>query len=134
MSVLALFAAPSAATPSASEFLRLLSGLAACGDPPLFLVAGPGLGTFDATDLPDESHRYLDALSASGVVPTRATPVSLRAALRSTRSVLRLADPYRSGSPPLLIITDAWLSESSRTDAAVLDLVLSAGQVIRVPS
>ena len=132
MSVLALFSASSAATPSATEFLRLLSGLAACGDAPVLLELGPGRHVLSAAS--SDAERYLDALSASGVVPSHDTAASLRSALLAASSVLRLADPARSGTPALLMLTDDWLSQPSRTDAEILSSVLSAGQVIRVPS
>jgi hypothetical protein len=132
--VLALFAASSAATAEAEEFLRVCAGVAACGDGLLLLEAGPGRGALASDEVSEAAVRTLEALEGSGVSPRPADARGLRGSLRAARAVLRLADAGRAGTPALLVVTDAWLDEARRTDDQVFEAVMAAGQVLRARS
>ena len=124
-SILAIFAAPSADTADATEFLRVTVALLAVGRNVRLVEAGRGVGVLSALDpkLTAEGERYLDGLGANGVLPL-ATP-ELGGALADTEGIVRLGDPSRSGIPALLVaregpdgIPGGWSS------------LLAAGQVL----
>ena len=126
--VLAIFAAPRADTPEATEFLRVVTALLAVHREVKLVEAGAGFGVLSRPEprLAEEGERYLDALAANGIVPK---PLGdLTAALAGSDGLLRLADPAREGVP-------AFLEVSGGEDGSPPDLApfLAAGQVVLAP-
>ena len=132
MSILALFAAPRADTPEATEFLRVLAALRAVGRTVHLVEAGRGAGVLSKAEpaLTDEGERYLEALAEDGVVPAAATGAGPD--LAGADGLVVLADPARAGVPAFLALgADRIASPPSWTT------LLSAGQVVlmaHVPS
>jgi hypothetical protein len=125
--VLALWAADDADAATTGEFARVATAAAAAGLAVALLDVRRERAR--GTPLPDEVQRHLDALAAVGTRRQHASPATLRAALLASQSLLRLASPARSSSPPLLHVTDAWIHATP--DADLVRALCEAGQVVR---
>jgi hypothetical protein len=122
--VLAVFAAPSADAPAATEFLRVLAALRAVRAEVRLVEAGRGVGTLSALEpvLEPDGERYLEALREEGVVPV--ARADLAAEVAAADSVLVLPDPGRAGAPALLR-----LPRGGHPPAEAVSAALRAGQV-----
>jgi hypothetical protein len=121
--VVAVCAAPRADGPAATEFLRVLAALRACGRAVALFEVGRGVGALSAdAALSTEGSRYLDALEAEGVVPR--ADGDLAAALEAACGLVLLPDPDRAGRPALLR-----LRTGERPTTEALAAIAQAGQV-----
>jgi hypothetical protein len=127
--VLALFSSPRVDA-DAVEWLRVVASFVATGHPVRVGEVGDGRRVLGGDDVPADAARWLEQVAPFGVVPAPLDDAGLRAALRGCDAVLRFADARRPGSPPLVRLTDAAIDVA--TDEDLLQVVLAAGQVVRV--
>jgi len=127
--IVAVFAAPRADTPEATEFLRVLAALRAVGRTVSLVEAGRGAGVLSQAEpaLTEEGERYLDALAEESVVPAAA--LAFGPDLSGADGLVLLADPARSGVPALLM-----LAADRSASPVPWATLLSAGQVVLVSS
>ena len=125
--VLALFAAPRADKPEATEFLRTLAALRALDHPVELAEVGRGIGVLsNGPALTPDGERYLAALAEDGVVPQ--PELDLSEAVSIAFALLRLPDPGRSAAPPVLRLV-----RGRTLDEAAHQALASAGQVVLDP-
>jgi acetylornithine/succinyldiaminopimelate/putrescine aminotransferase len=118
--VLALWAAPRWREQDGLEFLRILAALVAYGHEVRLVESTAGRGVLAGAELSTEAEAYVDALAASGVVPTTLADEALVTAVRTSKAIVRLAPDDRTGEPALL---------EAGADGVTARAVCQAGQV-----
>ncbi len=126
---LVLITGPYLASPDGEELLRIVTGMAACGDDIALCEIGAGIGAMASEDLSDEAERYVEGLASLGIEARPITGGDLHAAIAAADRVLVLGSPSRPRRPALLVLDDAYLRQV--TSAALLDAITNAGGVIR---
>lgn len=123
--ILAIWTAPRWRERDGLEFLRIVAALVAYERDVRLIECGAGRGVLASDDLSAEAERYLEAIAASGVVPTALDDEELVAAVREGAAIVRLGAVDRSGEPALLEVGP------EASDARALR---HAGQVIHARS
>jgi len=112
--VLAIVATARLATPEATEFLRVLAALRALDRGVELVETGDGVGALTGEpDLTPDGERYFEALVEDGVAPAPAGDLAAR--IEQAYDVLVLANPSRTGVPPLV----RWDAVRGLPDAAL---------------
>ena len=120
--IVAITLAPRADSPEATEFLRVLVSLRACGRSVALFELGRGVGSLSSDpDMSADGSRYLEALAEEGVAPQ--APAGVAAALARANALLLLPNRERTGRPALLRLT---LKEAPTPET--LELLTEAGQ------
>ena len=121
---------PHAGSPDGEELLRIVTGMAACGDVVTLVEIGDGVGALARDDVSDEAERYVEGLASLGIEAVELRASGLKEAIRRAARILVLSAPNRSRVPPLLVLDDAYLQATE--PERLLVALTNAGGVIRI--
>jgi len=127
---LVLIVGPYVGSPDGEELLRIVTGMAACGDDLTLAEVGEGVGALARDDLSAEAERYVEGLASLGIEAVELDARSSKDTIRSAARILVLSGPERSRVPSLLVLDDDYLERTE--PRALIDALTNAGGVIRV--